>query len=293
MSICLRMRASNMQRLNGHQFYDLAIKVHPLTSIATEAKIGGMFFELWEARESILLIMLRIPLRTCIPPANKLVGAIDSLFPRAWPEAAKFTNSDVALGYAGYLIREGAQEFETVLAAELQGLDTYLVSQKGTHSTPDLIERAEIMLPQNIRDKLAPQAITDLRQAGRCLALDNPTACAFHVMRALESVMAIYYNAVTGKDIPTRMRNWGIYLKALRKHPDHSPKVVTFLDHIRDSYRNPILHPDIVVTEDEAESLLGVAASAIRMLVNETEAVRIKAHSLLLAPVPTAAIAIR
>jgi len=61
--------------------------------------------------------------------------------------------------------------------------------------------------------------------------------------------------------------------------------VVTFLDHIRDSYRNPILHPEIVVSEDEAESLLGASSSAIRLLVMEIEAVEQKAFSLqLLSP---------
>ncbi len=144
-----------------------------------------------------------------------------------------------------YSIQAGASEFETVLEAELQNLSIYLVSQKGTHSTPDLIERAEIMFSPAIRESLPPSAITDIRLAGRCLVLDNPTASVFHMLRALESVMAVYFECVTGKRIPTRMRNWGVYLKVLQKHPDHSPRVVAFLDHIRDSYRNPILHPDV------------------------------------------------
>jgi len=274
-----------MQRVNGHRFYDLALKLHPLISVENEATIQAHFFTLWEGREALVQIFGQIPLRVCVPPAERVLRAINSIIPETWADAVKHIASEQTIGYAGYELREGAQEFETVLAAELQSLDTYLVSQKGTHSTPDLIERAEIMFPEKIRRRLPEQAIIDVRQAGRCLALDNPTASAFHVLRAVESVMAVYFERVTGKPLPTRMRNWSIYLKALRKHPDHSERVVTFLDHIRDSYRNPILHPEIVVSEDEAESLLGASASAIRLLVMEIEAVEQKAFSLqLLSP---------
>jgi hypothetical protein len=91
--------------------------------------------------------------------------------------------------------------------------------------------------------------------------------------------MGVYFSNVTGKPLPTRMRNWSIYIKALKKHPDHSERV-TFLDHIRESYRNPILHPEVVVSEDEAESLLGACASAIRLLVIEIELLEKQAQSL-------------
>jgi hypothetical protein len=213
-----------MQRVNGHRFYELAVKHHPLVTLETDATIKESFFVLWEAREAILQLFTQIPLRVCIGPANKVVDAIDEVLPRAWPDAAKLFASEAQIGYIAYTIKEGAQELETVLAAELQSLDPYLVSQKGTHSTPDLIERAEIMFPEKIRKRLPEQAIIDVRQAGRCLALDNPTAAAFHVLRAVESVMAVYFKTVTGKPLPTRMRNWSIYLKALRKHPDHSER---------------------------------------------------------------------
>jgi hypothetical protein len=274
-----------MQRVNGHSFYDLALKIHPLVDLTDQHPLKGAFFILMEARQAILDLFSLIPLRVCVPVATGIAHNIDGVLPRDWREAIKVFPADdeVKIGYAAHGISQGAREFETILAAELQSLDTYLVSQKGTHSTPDLIDRAEIMFPEPIRKRLPPQAVIDIRQAGRCLALDNPTASAFHVLRAVESVMAMYFELVTGKPLPTRMRNWAIYLKALRKHPDYSERVVTLLDHIRDSYRNPILHPDVVVTEDEAESLLGTSASAIRLIVMEIKVLEQRSQSLPLA----------
>lgn len=287
----LRMRGNSMQRINGHRFYDLALRVHPLLEIKAESPLKDSFWTLWEAREALLQLFAQMPLRVCSSPAQKLVNGIDTLLPRDWAEAIKKLPGDELVGYPAFVIVDGAREFETVLDAELQSLDTYLVSQKGTHSTPDLIERAEIMFPERVRQRLPGPAIADIRQAGRCLALDNYTASAFHILRAVESVMAVYFELVIGKPMPTRMRNWGIYLKKLGDHPDHSPRVITFIDHIRENYRNPILHPDVVMAEDEAEALLGASASAIRMLVLEIQALENKAKSLPLELEPPSAVA--
>jgi hypothetical protein len=204
--------AGPMRRVNGHRFYDLAVKIHPLTALQQDATVKEVWFQLWEPRTAILALFEDMPLRVCVTPARKLVDAIDAVLPREWQEAVKIFGSEEPIGWRSLDIQKGAQEFETVLEAELQSLDIYLVSQKGTHSTPDLIERAEIMFSLGVRARLPADAIADIRQAGRCLALDNPTASGFHILRAVESVMAIYFALVTGKPMPTRMRNWGIYL---------------------------------------------------------------------------------
>ena len=46
----------------------------------------------------------------------------------------------------------------------------------------------------------------------------------------------------------------------------------SLLRHIKDNYRNPIVHPEANLSEDEAEALFGVAASAMRLLVLESKA---------------------
>jgi hypothetical protein len=42
-------------------------------------------------------------------------------------------------------------------------------------------------------------ALDELREAGRCLALESYTASGFHTLRGLEVVMAAYFKAVSGK----------------------------------------------------------------------------------------------
>ena len=69
-----------------------------------------------------------------------------------------------------------AKEFETVLANELPGLATYVVSPKGIFSTDDLIANAERQISEKCRGALNEKARGDIQQAGKCLAFELPTA---------------------------------------------------------------------------------------------------------------------
>lgn len=76
-------------------------------------------------------------------------------------------------------------------------------------------------------------------------------------------MLLAYYELVTESKAPTRMRNWGVYIKNLRATGKADPKILDFLDHIRETYRNPISHPEATITTDEMLVLFGVATAAI------------------------------
>ena len=65
---------------------------------------------------------------------------------------------------------------------------------------------------------------------------------------------------------PKRPSNWGAYLNALKEA--HVPRHVTdLLDGIRQNYRNPIVHPDAILTTDQAIVLLPQGVAAIFQMV--------------------------
>ncbi|HET9743225.1 MAG TPA: hypothetical protein VFQ00_10780 [Terriglobales bacterium] len=272
-----------MQRVNEFSFYELAGYVHPLTQLSGKTVLySEIWYEWFQARSYLDGLFSQRPLSICLPSANKLYAAITAVVPEQFEDALKNVpeTADISIppsiekpisNHRLYSISKAASEFETVLSAEVQALDTYFVSQKGSYKTSDLIERAEIMFPESLRVDLPSSAVEDIRQAGRCLALDTPTGAGFHILRAMESVMAAYYNKVLGKPMPTRMRNWGIYIRKLQDSGKADPKVTEFLLHIKDNYRNPITHPDVILTSDEVEVLLGAATSAIRQMVLEIQ----------------------
>ncbi|NYF50099.1 hypothetical protein [Tunturiibacter gelidoferens] len=125
------------------------------------------------------------------------------------------------------------------------------------------------MLPDGIRSQLSKDAVDDFRQAGRCLAFNLGTAAAFHIARATEDVIRKYYTVVVGTVPPVKMRSWGVYHKNLSKCAKSNSKVLGWLDHIKDEYRNPVLHPDETVTPDGALVFINACSSLIITMVTE------------------------
>ena len=157
-----------------------------------------------------------------------------------------------------------AKEFETVLQAELQTLAAYQVEQKGAYSIDKLVESAQEVFPPSTLRSLNAPVISEIRQAGRCLAYDVATACGFHTMRAVELVMHGYYLAVLKPAKTDRLPDWGSYIKAFRTSEDvHAHKAAELLQHLKDQHRNLIMHPDIVLSDDEAASLFELGKATI------------------------------
>jgi hypothetical protein len=265
-----------MLRVDCFRFYQLGQRLSPLSSLANDALVRDVWFDLWRAKNDLDQFFIPFPLRISSQPATKLYGAILAVVPEDMSEVV-YDDKDgnpVALTYRAHTIREAAKEFEAVLAAELATYDTYHVSQKGSFSTPDLIDRADIMLPEGIRTHLSDNAIEDFRQAGRCLAFNLGTAASFHIARSAEEVIRSYYALVIGKVPTVKMRSWGTYHKNLSKNAKSSKKVLGWLEHIKDEYRNPVLHPDEKVSPEAALVFINACSSLIIMMV--TEMVRLK-----------------
>jgi hypothetical protein len=168
--------------------------------------------------------------------------------------------------HEAYNVRNSLRTFETVLGADLESLSTYFASRKLGYDTRVLIENASDLLPSGLQP-MPDETIQEFKQLGKCVAFDIPTAAGFHIIRATESVIRKYYEAVIGSPPKPKMRNWGTYIKNLN-HSGADKKITGFLDHIRENYRNPVLHPEETLTSEEAQVLLGVCTSAIIMMVN-------------------------
>ena len=161
--------------------------------------------------------------------------------------------------------------FEMTFASESHDSNIFAVSQKGTHSTLDLMERAVDNLPSDVKGRLTAETIADLCQAGRCLALDCHTASAYHVLRAVERVIIKYLEKVSGTPLSPKNRNWGVYIRELNRLGGDKG-VTGYLDHIRTHYRNPIMHPEQTLSASEAFALFNASLSAISQLDAAIEA---------------------
>jgi hypothetical protein len=167
-------------------------------------------------------------------------------------------------------------EFRHVLGAECRSSETYFMEKKVGFDVPTLLHSAEENLHENVRPFVPAHALTELRAAGRCLALESYTACGFHTLRALEVVMGAYYKIVSQKE--KEFRSWHDYVEALEelateaaksdgKYP--SPKVAAMLDRMRQLDRNPLMHPNDTLDEMAADTLFKLGIVTITELAKD------------------------
>jgi hypothetical protein len=129
-----------------------------------------------------------------------------------------------------------------------------------------LIETPYEALPADLWDWIRAQsavAVSDFESAAKCLAFGLPTAVGFHLMRFSEALMFPYYDklpALAGSPAKLRDkpgdRNWGHYINTLKQR-GAKDSVIKLLCHLKDEYRNPLMHPDDTLTDTQANLLLG------------------------------------
>lgn len=179
--------------------------------------------------------------------------------------------------------KKALQEFRHVFSAECRSSETYFMEKKIGFDIATLLHSADHNLHETIRPWVPVAALNELKEAGRCLALESYTASGFHTLRGLEVVMAAYYKTVS--DQPREFKSWFDYVGALEalsrdeakvKRP--SPKVAAMLDRMRQLDRNPLMHPSDTLDEVGADSLfkLGIVtitelAKDMREMAGQTE----------------------
>ncbi len=159
--------------------------------------------------------------------------------------------------------------FEAVLFQEFdKRLSLYRVAKKGIYDTLDLIDHAELALPKRLLVGLPAIVLDDLQQGGRCLAFETPTAAGFHLLRAVEGLIKAYYEKLAGAPWPHKKRDWGFYTDEIKKIG--APERLTgALTHMKDNYRNPLMHPQDTLDQEEALSLFGVVVSLVTLILQE------------------------
>lgn len=267
-----------MKQTSVYDFYALGQSLKMLARLPMETTEAGGIWTAHRAYEqlgqaahtdSVLLPATR-------EAARKLMATLESIFGKdvASPPPRQWNQPDTTkeLGQRIKQILFFVENFETVFRADLPRMTVFSAERKGIYHTEMLIDNTDQHFPETIHKSLPSQARTDILLAGKCLAFDVHTASAFHMWRALEVVIGAYYVSITGNtfDDDKVTRNWGKYIEALEKRGGDKG-ITGNLDHIRKTYRNPVMHPNVNVSRDEAFSLLGIGISAITQTMQEIQ----------------------
>lgn len=94
------------------------------------------------------------------------------------------------------------------------------------------------------------------------------TASGFHAYRVVEAVMRRYYTELTGGSPPPKVRSIGAYVRAMRSSKSGDERILCVLDQLGSLHRNPLIHPEVALTQDEAIAVLGMAHSCVTNMLS-------------------------
>jgi hypothetical protein len=251
-----------MLRISLPYVYEFSWQIQQLRTLQMDQTLSSCRYTLFTAQSSLETFLYGSVYSGAIRAAQstgaKLIEAIKKL-----TASDTAQDNDRTLDWVDvWSITHALDQFENVLVAEMNTRDAFFVTKKRAYDTTDLIDRAEILLPIEFAIK-AQEAIDDVRQAGKCLAFELPTAAGFHMMRALEHVLRLYYDVASGGAPRPENNNMGVYLNELSNNNWGSEKVRACLRQIKDLHRNELIHPDITLSLDDALGLWGIVQSAI------------------------------
>jgi hypothetical protein len=274
--VSIPLEGVSMEKINLPLFYQLGMRLHPLTEMKPDAAniYRIAIASLW-AGDTVEILLDRFPtLSVCRAAGNELLVARDEVL--EWLDktpAEKVKELYPSVSSIFEQVINKAKEFETVVSAELQKLDTYHATKKGIYDTTALIQQAENILPVSVLNKIDEDIAREIRESGKCLAFDCAAASGFHVVRAIEAVMHNYYIFVCKPASDKKLDNWGKYISAFHKLTEDTTaekgiredvkKVIALLQQIKDQDRNLIMHPEVMLTPDDAHKLFEIAEGAI------------------------------
>ncbi|WP_395443549.1 hypothetical protein [Caulobacter sp. UC70_42] len=268
-----------VDRINQFAFLDLGKKLQALSSAPDATVLSDRVFAVLNAKSAMsdLLSGKPVPLGVSRAKAEALGSALEKLIAGHLAKEGGGIKWDADIpDWRWHTVTVAVTAFETVFSEEMREADTYRVPTRGIYSTSKLIDAADETFPEDLRPIIPEKTRLDWCAAGRCLAFNLLSASGFHVARAVEGTVESYYQLATGKQ--KTLNSWNDYIKALEPlvtapSPDGklqpSAKVIGELKQMKDDYRNPIVHPRVVLSEPDARMLFANGESVIIAMAQE------------------------
>jgi hypothetical protein len=251
-----------MIRISLPYLFALANALEPLSSIRPDDQRGDTVVKIFQARQQLDGFLNSSIYISYIRSSRELGIALLRVL-----DAFDLSNVEKQIApREAWQVTNSYMQYKIALSAELSVAPTFFVSPKTPFDTDSLLRDGESLLPPDLSIKV-PEAIFDTREAGKCLAYEIPTAAGFHILRAAESVVRRYYSHVTGGAAPPKVRNFMVYIGALKKFNVGDPKILSSLEQIVRLHRNPLIHPEDVLSVSEAISLIGIVRSAVMAML--------------------------
>ena len=273
-----------MRRISLQTYFELAESLERARAVLQLEKCnkGALYFRLDDTRRALLsFIEVDKAFSLSKHTARDSIEGISAFFKASFSDEngdISFRGFDDELNRWQYIyIIDKLDSFKNVFITECRDASIYLVEQLLIYNTSALAERASNRIPSEVRELIPKSIIFEFDQAGKAIAFDLPTACGFHVLRALEVMMEHYLSDF--HYIGKKCSSWFDYIEAMKKINDDndrinkpSKKVIAMLDRIRQLDRNPLMHPQDTLDTTQAETLFSLSAITIIEMARDLSA---------------------
>jgi hypothetical protein len=261
-------------------FVELGAALEQASKVDVRGPLFQAFFDLYRLKNALAGLMAgdRAKLTACGHDLAELLNQLNAFETRHFRDASGNwvgPPDEARSEYELSSIVAKIQQFQNVLIADLRITASFTVTKSGIFDVNQLVNCAHQALPDDVRGKLPKEALDEIDASGKCLAFSLPTASGFHAMRAVERVIRTYLNDFISREEIARLKNWGQYLDALEKRvagealPKPSEEAIALIRQIKDIYRNPVIHPDRVLSSEEAMTLFHSTLAAIGRIAAE------------------------
>lgn len=277
-----------MERINQYDFYELARKLGLVNQFTADEPIdqSAAFWAAYWGQTHVGALLAGDPIELGVSrtKAELLLDSINALIRRhftSWDDESgkaewKFPAEDAPMlaGWEWGNIRKALADFELILAEEMREAATYRVPTRGIYNTAKLADAAHCTFPAELAGYIPEKTKLEWQAAGRCLAFGMFTACGFHVARAVEGTLEAYFHHFNGGP-DAKLKQWGEYLAALEKvvakgaDPMPDRKTMGELKQLKDDWRNPLMHPRVVLGEPDARAVFNNGETLVMMMAQE------------------------
>jgi hypothetical protein len=208
-------------------------------------------------------------IRSSRASALRLVEILEFIYKRIWEQLLTSSPPQFARIECDE-VKTRLDDFESLLLKELRDLPLFSVGDKGNLSTEKLIDGSSSGYSSSTLSLLDDFVKREIDESGRCLAFNRPTACGFHIFRAVEICLKAYVLAAMGALPKMSQRNWGEYIAQLTGAGATSDLID--LLRILKTKRNPLMHPQDSLDVDEAIGIFCICENAIGVIISDVKA---------------------
>jgi len=254
-----------VQRVSLAWIIDLVDSINMVRMIHAESEASSVRYAITEFRVSIDRLLNQSVygpyLSTSREKAAELIKVLSQIETHL-DINPQISNDDLNLLYFGL------NQLTPLLREEMATYPVFLVSRKDAFDTDQLIDRGSTLFPRKLLDKV-PETYNDALGAGKSLAFELATACGFHSFRVVESVVRRYWDIVTKKAKRPCPETLGKFAGELEQKKLGDEKIIEAIKQMTKLHRNPLAHPDVFLTLEEAIGIVGMARSVIAPMLEE------------------------